>query len=450
MTVARPLGAWAQTATEWTVGVGDLSLANEKSSANARIVARVPVIGESAARPVIRAKRGDRWLIRLKNQLETDLMPELRGFRQSAALEPFLAQTPLRPGETRDLALEMTDAGTGLIRLCPLAGSAAPINRPTPHLLTPLPAALITAEPGPPVSDTDETLVIEEWRLDGDGSTAMPGQAMPGQARPEQPATSAPSVYTVNGRSSPDIPVRPNSRLRLRLINACLRRPVAIAMPAAAFYVIAIDGQPAEPFPARNNRVVLAAGNRIDALLDIGEGTIPAGGSLPVSLIDGTATHTIARLVLAEGGALRPNLPPPPITLPGNGLPERLDLANALRPELDWGPRTGTRPSNWRPLSPAISGDPPAFRAKQGRTAVCTLKNTTAAAVTFHVHGHPFRLLDRLDDGWKPFWLDTLLVDAGRTERIAFAAGAPGRWLIEAVPTDWDGEALARWFAVER
>ena len=49
----------------------------------------------------------------------------------------------------------------------------------------------------------------------------------------------------------------------------------------------------------------------------------------------------------------------------------------------------------------------------------------------FHLHGHHFRLLDRLDDGWKPFWLDTLAIEPGQTQRIAFAAEHAGRWLIE-------------------
>ncbi len=244
--------------------------------------------------------------------------------------------------------------------------------------------------------------------------------------------------------------MRPNSRVRLRLINACLRRPVAISIAETALRVIAIDGQPAEPFPARQGRIVLAAGNRVDAHIDIAEDTIPAGGTLSVNMNDGTATHIIARLVWAAGGAARPGPPPPPAALPGNGLPERLDLASALRVTLDWAPGARARQGGWRPLSPAMPDEQPAFRVKQGRAIVCTLQNAGATAATFHVHGHPFRLLDRLDDGWKPFWLDTLLVDAGRTERIAFAAGTPGRWLIETAPLDWESEASARWFAVER
>jgi hypothetical protein len=32
------------------------------------------------------------------------------------------------------------------------------------------------------------------------------------------------------------------------------------------------------------------------------------------------------------------------------------------------------------------------------------------------------RLLDRLDDGWKPYWLDTLTIPARQTDRVAFLA----------------------------
>ena len=67
----------------------------------------------------------------------------------------------------------------------------------------------------------------------------------------------------------------------------------------------------------------------------------------------------------------------------------------------------------------------------------------------FHLHGHHFRLLDRLDDGWKPFWLDTLAIEPGQTQRIAFAAEYAGRWLIESVATDWAAPRLVRWYAVE-
>ena len=91
----------------------------------------------------------------------------------------------------------------------------------------------------------------------------------------------------------------------------------------------------------------------------------------------------------------------------------------------------------------------PAFRARRGRTVVLAVTNQGRVAAVLHLHGHHFRLLDRLDDGWKPFWLDTLAVEPGQTLRIAFAADYAGRWLIESIATDWAASRFVRWYSVE-
>jgi FtsP/CotA-like multicopper oxidase with cupredoxin domain len=125
--------------------------------------------------------------------------------------------------------------------------------------------------------------------------------------------------------------------------------------------------------------------------------------------------------------------------------PSQLDLKNALRFDVALGgPRT-----DWAtPATFAVTA-PPAFRAKVGRTVVLALTNRAGIATVFHLHGHHFRLLDRLDDGWKPFWLDTLAVEPLQTQRIAFSAEHAGRWLIEATATDWAAPRLVRWYSVE-
>jgi FtsP/CotA-like multicopper oxidase with cupredoxin domain len=76
------------------------------------------------------------------------------------------------------------------------------------------------------------------------------------------------------------------------------------------------------------------------------------------------------------------------------------------------------------------------------------LANRQEFACAVHVHGHAFRLLDRLDDGWKPFWLATVLVDARQTARIAFLADSPGKWLIECLGIDHPQSVTVGWFEV--
>ena len=106
-------------------------------------------------------------------------------------------------------------------------------------------------------------------------------------------------------------------------------------------------------------------------------------------------------------------------------------------------------PNEWDSPASFKASSPPVFRAKVGRTVVLTLTNPGPIANVFHLHGHHFRLLDRLDDGWKPFWLNTLAVEPGQTQRIAFLAEYPGRYLIESVATDWAAPLLVRWYSVE-
>ena len=58
-----------------------------------------------------------------------------------------------------------------------------------------------------------------------------------------------------------------------------------------------------------------------------------------------------------------------------------------------------------------------------------------------------FRHLDRLDDGWKPYWLDTIVV-GGETERIAFVADNPGKWLIASRMLDHPDAEAQHYFTV--
>jgi FtsP/CotA-like multicopper oxidase with cupredoxin domain len=79
---------------------------------------------------------------------------------------------------------------------------------------------------------------------------------------------------------------------------------------------------------------------------------------------------------------------------------------------------------------------------------VLACQNRTDHVQSIHLHGHHSRLLDRLDDGWKPFWLDTVMVAPRQAERVAFLADNPGKWLIETRPIAAATEATEAWFEV--
>jgi FtsP/CotA-like multicopper oxidase with cupredoxin domain len=236
--------------------------------------------------------------------------------------------------------------------------------------------------------------------------------------------------------------MRAHDRLRFRFINGCQRDVIAIKIEDMDVRVMALDGQPSEPFQARNGALVLAPGGRADVFIDA---TAPPGAVSSILLHDGKEARPIARLVTSHDQPIRSTPLPPAPALPSNGLPERLDLKNALRFDLT----LGGPQADWVTPATFTSSAAPAFRAKAGRTVVLALTDRAETPEVFHLHGHHFRLLDRLDDGWKPFWLDTLAVEPGQTQRVAFAAEIAGRWLIETMATDWAAPHLLRWYSVE-
>jgi hypothetical protein len=368
--------------------------------------------------PDLKFKRGDIVDVGWSGFNDHLAMLNWRGIDGAPEVEPLPArlykvtkQMPLR------------HAGTFLCDLGLLGDGQAPPSRAY---------ALLVRENEPVAVDRDEVFLIEDWRVLPDGTAIAPGG---------EPKDAAPA-YTVNGRTSFEISVRTNERVRLRFISACQRVVIAAKIENYEVRVMAIDGQPAEPFQARNGALVLAPGGRADVFIDV---TMPAGTSTPILLHDGKEPRPVGKIVVSSEPPIRPAPLPLAPPLPSNGLPERLDLKNATRVDLALGGPQG----DWVTPAKFNATAPPAFRAKPDRTVVLALTNRAAIATVFHLHGHHFRLLDRLDDGWKPFWLDTLAIEPGQTQRIAFRAEYPGRYLIESVATDWAAPRLVRWYAVE-
>ncbi|WP_291842447.1 multicopper oxidase domain-containing protein [Bradyrhizobium sp.] len=373
--------------------------------------------------PELRFKRGDTVEIAFENALLVPAVLNWRGIDGIPTAEPLAARAPLAPGGRQAVELPLRHAGTFLGELGLVGdGQARPCRA----------RALVVAETGPAAVDRDEVLLVEDWRVRADGTALAPG-GDPGSATP---------TMTVNGRTTFEISARTNERVRLRFINGGQRTVIAIKVADFDVRVMAMDGQPAEPFPARNGALVLAPGGRVDAFIDV---TAAAGSSAAILLHDGREARPVGKLVVANEPPARAAALPAAAPLPANGLPDRLDLKSALRVDLALGaPQAG-----WIPPAAFATTAAPAFRARAGRVVLLALTNRAAVATVFHLHGHHFRLLDRLDDGWKPFWLDTLAIEPGQTQRVAFQAEHAGRWLIESVATDWAAPRLVRWYSVE-
>jgi len=353
--------------------------------------------------PTLRVRRGDELRVRLVNDLAAPTSVHWHGIRLPNAMDgvPQLTQPAVAPGASFDYRFRPPDAGTFWYHAY-IAGQTD----------GGLAGAFIAEDTQSVDVDRDIALLLTT------------------------PAAADGPPVLVNGSVRPDIAVKTGERLRLRIVNAATARGLFVRLDGHAVRVMAIDGQPAEPFLARDSRVGLGPGNRIDLFIDtIGD----AGAMAPLlaaPLTDAKAERPIARLVYERGGPARAGRRSEPLSLPPNPLPAHIDLRNSLKAELLL--------ANGKALDPA---GPPLFTVKRGRAVTLAIRNTGSHPHVMHLHGHSFRVLDRLDDGWKPFWMDTLVV-GDQIERIAFVADNPGKWLIECAALERQDGGTAVWFAV--
>ncbi len=228
---------------------------------------------------------------------------------------------------------------------------------------------------------------------------------------------------------------------------------------------MAVDGQPCPPGIATDGVLRLAPGTRVDLFLDA---TLEPGAKAPIQVDD-------LRGGWLDVGQPRLRRGPTPSSRPlagtaaaaGNPLPAKLDFANAfvLDVPLDGGGMAmmmgrgrapfagyGVPPEQriWALAGVAATGHdgPPIFTVPRGRTVVLNFANRTMFPHAMHVHGHHFRHLDGSGVGFKPFWLDTVIVDVERSERIAFVADNPGKWMMHCHMIEHMAAGMAAWFHV--
>ena len=381
--------------------------------------------------PVVRVRLGETVRLKVENRTDRPLSLHWHGVRNQNPMDGVggVTQAPIAPGGDFTYAFVPPDAGTFLIRPLVVGGSSEPSGRG-------LAGTLVVEEKTPPAVDQDITLLMQDWRLNDD-ATLLPF----GQTAFAASSGRLGSLVTLNGRPVPAaITARPGSRLRLRLGNACNARGTRIRFDGVKVYVLAVDGQPTDTFEPLRATLPFPPGTRYDLMLDLP----PEAGA------SGTITALVGNgLTLADLGVSGEPVSPgrPAIAKIGENtlLPAEVKLQNAVRRDIVI--TGGARIDKDKPAAePAYAGDPariwavngtsgaaglaPLFSVKRGQVVVLAIRNETAFPQALHLHGHAFRLLHPLDDGWEPYWLDTFQLLEGRTARIAFKADNPGRWLL--------------------
>ena len=354
--------------------------------------------------PVLRVKRGAPLSAVVDNALKAPLSVVFPGVRATAAAAGIegLTGEALNPTGSREISFAPPDAGSFLYR------AFAP-----EQMTRGLVGALIVEETDPSPFAADQALVIQSFSPD-------PTMKVP--------------LLTVNGAVSPTIEAPAGGRVRVRLLNASphfLRTHVVAASPC---YVLAVDGQPTEPFVMKDGRAQITPGGRLDITVDMGTAN-------PVVLEVETSQLPVQLAILVPvgpGTATGPQTTAPaPAALPSNGLPANIPLDNAARYQMSLG---GT---------PNLSALTSLGTVAKDGTVVVALENPHDVPVAVQLFGMPARLLDGVDDGWKPWWHDAIAVPPKATVRAALVASLPGKWPILAQRAGDGALVAARYYEVK-
>lgn len=351
------------------------------------------------AHPALRIRLGENFRLQLANDLDAPLALHWRGLRLPNNMDgvPGLIQKEIAPGDLVDMGFTPPDAGTFLYHPSLRSHAVMQMARGCVGLL-------IVEEKQPPQTDADLAILLSET-INENGER----------------------IILANGRRQLEtMALPPRARIRLRIGNGSPRSIMATGLEGAKAQVAAIDGQPCGLFEPARQRLPLVPGSRYDLFFDL-----PAHADAHVAFVlhgAGEASQPILRF--RTQGAARAQLEPF-AGLPENPkLPARIALEKSRRAELVIDQAADGR--SWRLNEQGADeiGPKPFLSIPRGTPVTLNLVNRSKWAQIIHVHGHALRQIHALDDGWEPYWRDSVVVPEGRNVRIAFVADNPGKWLV--------------------
>ena len=386
--------------------------------------------------PLIRLRQGQELRLKLTNKLAEPTTLSFPGLRAANATAGIggLTQERLKPDASAEIRLIPPDSGFNLY--LPRAGSTD-ASQQGRGLFGPI----IVDEPKAPDVDLDAAVVLSDWNVDASGRIeddfADPAIGR-GSGRKG-------GVIFANAATAPlTLKSRPGARVRLRLGSAATARLATIAISGAKIHIAAVDGQPGEPFEPLANQFPMGPGARFELMFDMPRNP---GADVRLDLRgDAGAADQPFVAIVSEGEPMDARSESPRLAA-NPRLPAEIALESARRCDFaisGGGPApfaiNGATFIDWAPK--------PAYVIPRGQPTVFSLANKTAVVQAIRLWGHVARLLHSMDDGWEPYWRDTILIQPGRSAHVAFVADNPGKWPLESAIPEHRAAGVGTWFQV--
>lgn len=361
----------------------------------------------SVAGPLLKAKVGDDVIVHFKNDLSETTTIHWHGLRISDEMDgsPRM-QSPVKPGAEFTYHFRVPDAGSFWYH--PHVNTAEQVE----HGLY---GPIVVADPRDPVYDAERFLILDDIRLEDDGSISPPssmdgmmggrfGNMLLTNGRPTSQAKASAEQGTVE---------------RWRIVNSANARTMVVGVDGASFRVIATDGG-LLPEPYATKRITVAVGQRYDLEVTYDK----PGTAKLVSYVEGQDARgkaTEDALTAFSVDVTESARTPREIVWPAVTMPDRTPDTNATLTLDVKQDNTGTA---WT-LNGQSDAMKPLFTWPQGTTVLLTIQNKVATEHPFHLHGQFFEIVEPKEPGLK----DVVLVPPSGKVKIRAYIDNPGHWM---------------------
>jgi FtsP/CotA-like multicopper oxidase with cupredoxin domain len=369
---------------------------------------------QSVPGPTLKAQKGDRMIIRVKNELRESTVVHWHGIQLASSMDGTdSVQRPIAPGEEFEYNFIVPDAGTFWYHSH---------QNETEQMERGMYGSLIVEEDTGVVVDQDRVLMIDDMKLTAQNEF-MVGTSFARWV--ERHDGREGDTLLINGKENYQIEMNAGQTERWRFINSSSARYFRIFLGGRKFKQIATDGGLLE-YPVELTELMIVPGERAEILVGpFSEGdsfeleslkynrmtmfkakrqtfaTINVLGSMPSAFRMPKKLRTIQPLTMSDAVANRK---------------VSLSVGLSLKHGIDFLVNGETHADD----KPVVAGE----------LQVWEVRNTSLMDHPFHLHGFFFQVLDV--DGKAPeyvSWKDTINLKPRSAVKIAWMPDRVGQWM---------------------
>jgi FtsP/CotA-like multicopper oxidase with cupredoxin domain len=365
--------------------------------------------------PVLKAKKGDTLVVKVKNELDEPTVIHWHGIRLPASMDGTgEVQQPIQPGESFEYSFVVPDAGTFWYHSH---------HNETIQMERGMYGALIVEDDTDPVTDNERVFMIDDMKLNKDNSFKK-GNFFSSWI--ERHDGRQGDTLLINGKENPIINMHAGQIERWRFINSSSARYFMLNLDGKTFKIIGTDGGLLEK-PLEVKQVLLTPGERVDILA----GPFTEGETFAIESLAYNRT-TILKAKREQFATVQVRSVKPSVTVIPEVLRKIEPLAStdaAITRKI----KLSVDPSLKHIIDFQVNGgmhtkDKPVY---VGELQVWEVSNSSLMDHPFHLHGFFFQVLE--ENGKIPTylsWKDTINLTPRSKVKIAWMPdNRPGMWM---------------------